>query len=57
MLTWKYRCLAFLVPFAFVLTENSEGLLLQGGVGTVRDRLRGVRARVAGLAVATGACR
>ena len=26
---------AFLVPFAFVLTDNGEGLLLQGSVGTV----------------------
>ena len=35
MLTWKYTLPAFLVPFAFVLTDNGEGLLLQGSVGTV----------------------
>ena len=45
MLTWKYTLPAFLVPFAFVLTDNGEGLLLQGSVGTVAARVRGLRAR------------
>ena len=45
MLTWKYTLPAFLVPFAFVLTDNGEGLLLQGSVGTVRARARGLGAR------------
>ena len=35
MLTLRYTAPAFLVPFAFVLTDNGQGLLLQGGLGTV----------------------
>ena len=31
MLLMRYTAPAFLVPFAFVLTENGQGLLLQGG--------------------------
>ena len=30
MATWKYTLPAFLVPFAFVLSKNGEGVLLQG---------------------------
>ena len=30
MLTWKYTLPAFLVPFAFLLSLNGEGLLLDG---------------------------
>jgi TRAP-type uncharacterized transport system fused permease subunit len=55
MLTWKYTLPAFLVPFAFVLTENGEGLLLQGSVGTVLLAFAVSALAVAGLAVATGA--
>src|SRR5262245_7360125 len=55
MLTWKYTLPAFLVPFAFVLTDNGEGLLLQGSVGTVRHGVTVAALAVAGLAVATGA--
>ena len=55
MLTWKYTLPAFLVPFAFVLTDNGEGLLLQGSVGTVALAFTASALAVAGLAVATGA--
>ena len=55
MLTWKYTLPAFLVPFAFVLTDNGEGLLLQGSVGTVLLAFAVSALAVAGLAVATGA--
>ena len=55
MLTWKYTLPAFLVPFAFVLTENGEGLLLQGSVGKVLLAFAVSALAVAGLAVATGA--
>jgi TRAP transporter 4TM/12TM fusion protein len=55
MLTWKYTLPAFLVPFAFVLTENGEGLLLQGSVGTVLLAFAVSAVAVAALAVATGA--
>jgi len=54
MLTWKYTLPAFLVPFAFVLTDNGEGLLLQGSVGTVLLAFAVSSLAVAGLAVATG---
>jgi TRAP-type uncharacterized transport system fused permease subunit len=55
MLTWKYTLPAFLVPFAFVLTDNGEGLLLQGSAGTVLLAFAVSALAVAGLAVATGA--
>ena len=55
MLTWKYTLPAFLVPFAFVLTDNGEGLLLQGSVGTVVLAFAVSALAVAALAVATGA--
>ncbi|MBA2446894.1 MAG: TRAP transporter large permease subunit, partial [Chloroflexi bacterium] len=55
MLTWKYTLPAFLVPFAFVLTDNGEGLLLQGSVPTVALAFAVSALAVAGLAVATGA--
>ena len=35
MLLFRYTAPAFLVPFAFVLTPDGQGLLLQGGLGTV----------------------
>lgn len=54
MLTWKYTLPAFLVPFAFVLSPNGEGLLLQGSVGTVLLAFAVSTVAVAGLAVATG---
>ena len=54
MLTWKYTLPAFLVPFAFVLSPNGEGLLLQGPVGTVALAFAVSALAVAALAVATG---
>ena len=45
MLTWKYTLPAFLVPFAFVLTDNGEGPAAAGLGGDGAARLRGVRAR------------
>jgi TRAP-type uncharacterized transport system fused permease subunit len=35
MLTWKYTLPAFVFPFAFTLSEQGMGLLMQGGVATV----------------------
>jgi len=54
MLTWRYTLPAFLVPFAFVLSPNGEGLLLEGGAGTVLLAAAASAAAVAGLAVALG---
>jgi TRAP transporter 4TM/12TM fusion protein len=54
MQTWKYTLPAFLVPFAFVLTDNGEGLL---GLRSVVDMVwtAAVSALgVAALAVVTG---
>jgi TRAP-type uncharacterized transport system fused permease subunit len=35
MTTWKYTLPAFLVPFAFVLSPNGEGVLLQADATTI----------------------
>ena len=43
MLLIRYTAPAFLVPFAFVLTENGQGLLLQGGLETIAARGRRLR--------------
>jgi TRAP transporter 4TM/12TM fusion protein len=52
--TWKYTLPAFLVPFAFVLTDNGEGLLgLRSFVDMVWTGAVGALA-VAALAVVTG---
>ena len=45
MLLMRYTAPAFLVPFAFVLTENGQGLLLQGGLETVALAVGGVGGR------------
>ncbi len=55
MQTWKYSLPAFLVPFAFVLSPNGEGLLLQGSAGQVVLALLASTLAVVALAVATGA--
>jgi TRAP transporter 4TM/12TM fusion protein/TRAP transporter TAXI family solute receptor len=54
MLTLRYTLPAFLVPFAFVLSPNGEGLLLQGPILTVAWTLAVAAVAVAALAVATG---
>jgi TRAP transporter 4TM/12TM fusion protein len=54
MTTWRYTLPAFLVPFAFVLSPNGEGLLLEGGLGTVLMAAAVSAVAVAGLAVALG---
>jgi TRAP-type uncharacterized transport system fused permease subunit len=54
MLTWRYTLPAFLVPFAFVLSPNGEGLLLEGGAGTVLMAAGASALAVAALAVALG---
>jgi TRAP-type uncharacterized transport system fused permease subunit len=54
MLTARYTLPAFLVPFAFVLTENGQGLLLQGGLETILIAAVVSAVAVAGLAVALG---
>ena len=54
MLTLRYTLPAFLVPFAFVLTPNGLGLLLQGSIGTVLLATAVSAVAVAALAVALG---
>jgi TRAP transporter 4TM/12TM fusion protein len=54
MLTARYTLPAFLVPFAFVLSPNGEGLLLQGGLETILLAAAVSAIAVAGLAVALG---
>ena len=54
MRTARYTLPAFLVPFAFVLSDNGEGLLLQGGLGTILLAGAISALAVVGLAVALG---
>jgi TRAP transporter 4TM/12TM fusion protein len=54
MLTARYTLPAFLVPFAFVLSPNGEGLLLQGDAETIVVATVVSVVAVAGLAVALG---
>jgi TRAP transporter 4TM/12TM fusion protein len=55
MQTWKYSLPAFLVPFAFVLSPNGEGLLLRGDAGEITLAVLASTLAVVALAVATGA--
>lgn len=55
MLTMRYTLPAFLIPFAFVLSPNGEGLLLQGSFVTIVTTFAISALAVAALAVATGA--
>ena len=55
MLTWKYTLPAFLVPFAFVLSPNGEGLLLEGSALQIGLTLLVSALAVGALAVATDA--
>ena len=54
MLLVRYTAPAFLVPFAFVLTENGQGLLLQGGFETAALAVAVSAVAVCGLGVALG---
>ncbi len=54
MLLVRYTAPAFLVPFAFVLTENGQGLLLQGGLETAALAVAVSAVAVCGLGVALG---
>ena len=54
VLLMRYTAPAFLVPFAFVLTENGQGLLLQGGFDTVLLAVAVSAVAVCGLGVALG---
>jgi TRAP transporter 4TM/12TM fusion protein len=54
MLTWRYTLPAFLVPFAFVLSPNGEGLLLEGDLAWMVLALVFSAVAVAALAVTTG---
>jgi TRAP transporter 4TM/12TM fusion protein len=54
VLLMRYTAPAFLVPFAFVLTENGQGLLLQGGLDTVLLAVGVSVVAVGGLGVALG---
>jgi TRAP transporter 4TM/12TM fusion protein len=52
--TWKYTLPAFLVPFAFVLTHNGEGLLGLRSIGDMAWTAAVGALAVAALAVVTG---
>jgi TRAP transporter 4TM/12TM fusion protein len=52
--TWKYTLPAFLVPFAFVLTDNGEGLLGLRSIGDMAWTAAVGALAVAALAVVTG---
>ncbi|MGI8778564.1 MAG: TRAP transporter permease, partial [Solirubrobacteraceae bacterium] len=54
MLTFRYTAPAFLVPFAFVLTPEGEGLLLQGAAGSIAVAVLVSAVAVCALAVALG---
>jgi TRAP transporter 4TM/12TM fusion protein len=54
MHTWRYTLPAFLVPFAFVLTPNGAGLLLQDDPATVAWVVAACAAAIVGVAVALG---
>jgi TRAP-type uncharacterized transport system fused permease subunit len=54
MLLCRYTAPAFLVPFAFVLSPNGEGLLLQGDAGTIVLAVVVSALAVAALGVALG---
>ena len=54
MQTWKYTLPAFLVPFAFVLTDNGEGLLGLRSIGDMAWTGAVSALAVAALAVVTG---
>jgi TRAP-type uncharacterized transport system fused permease subunit len=54
LLTLRYTLPAFLVPFAFVLSPNGEGLLLQGPILGIAWTLAVSVVAVVALAVATG---
>nr|WP_234816048.1 TRAP transporter fused permease subunit [Mycolicibacterium agri] len=51
---WKYTLPAFLVPFAFVLTENGQGLLGLRSIGDLAWTVAVSALAVAALAVVTG---
>ncbi len=53
--TWKYTLPAFLVPFAFLLSPNGQGLLLQGSFLQILFALVAAAISVVGLSIATGA--
>ena len=55
MMTWKYTLPAFLVPFAFVLSPNGEGLLLEGSPVRILLVLAASALSVASFSVTTGA--
>ena len=54
MQTWKYTLPAFLVPFAFVLTDNGEGLLGLRSIGDMAWTTAVSALGVGALAVVTG---
>jgi TRAP transporter 4TM/12TM fusion protein len=54
VLLMRYTAPAFLVPFAFVLTENGQGLLLQGGLETIVIAVAVSAVAVCGLGIALG---
>ena len=54
MLLCRYTAPAFLVPFAFVLSPNGEGLLLQGDAGTIALAVAVSALAVTALGIALG---
>ncbi len=55
MMTWKYTLPAFLVPFAFVLSPNGEGVLMQASPLVVLLALAASALAVVALSITTGA--
>lgn len=54
LVTWKYALPAFLVPLAFTIAPDAQGLLLQGSWPRVLQAVTGAALGIAALAVAVG---
>ena len=54
MLSWKYTLQAFIVPFAFTISAQGDGILLKGSLGTILWMTLVTLAGVAALAGAVG---
>jgi TRAP-type uncharacterized transport system fused permease subunit len=54
MHTWKYTLPAFVFPFAFTLSDQGMGLLMQGGVATIAAATGTAAAGILALAAGLG---